>query len=125
MVRSVQVVDRGLGGIGGDRSKTALWYHVGVEKVRKNWQVRHVGNEGGRDRGALWKTGHVGGGPGQSWKRVGTRSGVGGFGGKRRDRKGVARLQCGGLEGSRAAAKLMKRLLLLPIGGGCQSRVYR
>ena len=57
MVRSVQAVGRGMGGIGGGRSKAVLSYHVGVEKGVGIEQVRLGGKEEGRDRGAPGKPG--------------------------------------------------------------------
>ena len=90
---------------------------------RRAWGIRQVRlgvNGGGRDRGAPWKPVALKGGARQScsvaMERVGTRSVVGGFGEKCRDRKGMTRLQRGGL-GEKAAANRIKRLLLLPMDG--------
>ena len=71
---------------------------------RTAWGIRQVrlgGNGGGRDRGVPWRPVALKGGARQSCsvalERVGTKSAVGGFGEKCRDRKGMTRLQRGGL----------------------------
>ena len=92
----------------------------GWRRVRANRQVRLGGNEGGRDRGAPWKPVALEGGGRQSCSvavdRAGTRSIVGRFGEKCRDRKRTARLQHGGLR-IKAAANRIKRSLLPTMDG--------
>ena len=92
----------------------------GWRRERANRQVRLVGNEGGRDRGAPWTLVALEGGARQSCSialdRAGTRSAVGGFREKCRGRKGIARFQRGGL-GWQGGRQSNKRLLLLPMDG--------
>ena len=89
--------------------------------------MRMGGNEGARDRGALWKPDALKGGARQScsfpMERVGTRSVVGGFSEKCRDRKGTTRLQRGGL-GGKGGCQPNKAVIASAYGWDCQSRVY-
>ena len=76
----------------------------------------------------LRETGRVEGGGRQScsvaMERVGTRSVVGGFGEKCRDRKGITRLQRGGL-GGKGGCQPNKAVIASAYGWDCQSLVYR
>ena len=86
----------GQGGIG--RCASVAKKGDGTEVLRGNrsrWR-------GGRDRVILSR-----------WKRAGTRSGVGGFGEKFRDRKRMARSHRGGLGGKRTFRTLEKVLIVL------------
>ena len=90
--------------------------------------MRLGGNEGGRDRGAPWKPDALKGGTRQScsvaMERVGTRSVVGGFVEKCRERKGMTRLQRGGL-GAKGGCQPNNAVVASAYGWDCQSRVYR
>ena len=91
-------------------------------------QVRLGDNGGGRDRGAPWKPVALKWGARQScfvaMERVGTRSVVGGFGEKCRDRKGMTRLQRGEL-GGKGGYQPNNAVIASAYGWDCQSRVYR
>ena len=100
----------------------------GWRRATANRQVRLDGNEGGRDRGAPWKPVALERGARQSCsvalERVGTRSVVRGFGEKCRDRKGMTRLQHGGL-GGKGGCQPNQAVVASACGWDCQSWVYR
>ena len=89
--------------------------------------MRLNGNEGGRDRGSPWDSTALERGARQSCfvalERVGTRSVVGGFNEKCRDRKWMTRLPRGGL-GWKGGCQPKKAVVAFAYGWDFQSRVY-
>ena len=111
LVGTLQVVGRGFGGNGGMATVT-------VERSREGErQARFVGNDGNRNRVDRWKPVVLAAGGG-------SRSVVGGFGGKRGGRKRVARSERVGLEGSRGGCQA-NGAIAAAYGWVCRSRVYR